>query len=260
MKLFLVLNPIKFLASMFVCMFLMSCSSEEENKQADGKSAEEVSEFAESIVDEIPENGELYFSPETQVEYQLDKSSLPDFLKLLEANEEVQANYNSCPINVFQKYKSYKDHLSINDSYEDQCAKDPAGCLNQCIDDRNGVMCHDLAYVLEDNEAIVGDRYGKMMYAQACATGWPLSCTNRSAGIRNALKDDDPFFKKDESETNMCLNATFEKMCDEEDAWGCYMTGSSYEYGDGREVNEAKAEEYYSRACEVDDESGACGN
>lgn len=260
MKHFRALNPIKFFISIIVCMFLISCSSEEDNQQVDGMTAEEMSEFADAVVDEMAENGELDVSQEPEVEYTLNENGLPEFLKVLESNEDVKANYNACPVTIFQKHKSYEDHLSINDSYEDQCAKDPAGCLKQCIEDRNGVICHDLAYVLEGNEGAIGDRYGKMMYAQACATGWPLSCTNRSAGIRNALKDDDPFFKKDESETNMCLNATFEKMCDEEDAWGCYMTGSSYEYGDGREVNEAKAEEYYNRACEVDGESGACGN
>ncbi len=260
MNLCIKLYPAKLFMSLFVCLVLIGCSSEEEDKQATGMSAEETSEFVEEVIDEMSENGELDFAAEPDVEFKLNKNGLPEFLKLLEENKEVQVSYNACPLDIFQKHKSYKDHLSINDSYEDQCANDPAGCLKQCIDERNGVVCHDLAYVLEDNQSEIGDRYGKMMYAQACATGWPLSCTNRGAGIRNALEDDDPFFTRDEAETYMCLNASFEKMCDEKDAWGCYMVGSSHEYGEGREIDEAKAKEYYKRACEVDDESGACSN
>lgn len=253
-------KKVKFLFALLMSVMLVACSSEEDSNQSSGVPSEEVTEMANETAEELIEENGLDILDEEEVEYPLNKVGLPEFLKVLEGNTEVQASYKECPNKVFQKYKSYEDHLSINDSYEQQCANDPAGCLKQCIEDRNGPMCHDLAYVLEGNEKEITPKYGRMMYAQACATGWPLSCTNRSAGIRNAMQDDDPFFRKDQSETNICLNATFEQMCDEEDAWGCYMTGTSHEYGEGREVNEAKAEEYYNRACEVDDESGACGN
>ena len=258
---------INFSLVFLVSIFLVACSSEEEDAELSTSEQsvfselppEELSELAEEVSKETAEETDDFVSVD-EIEYPLNKSGLPEFLKVLESNQDVQASYNACPLKIFQKYKSYKDHLSINDSYEDQCAKDPAGCLKQCIEDRNGPVCHDLAYVLEANETEITPRYGKMMYAQACATGWPLSCTNRGAGIRNSIQEDDPFFKKDEAETNICLNATFEKMCDEKDAWGCYMTGSSYSEGEGREINETKAEEFYKRACDVDPESGACSN
>lgn len=240
----------KFVLAVFLSLSLVACSSEEETQISD-MTPEEMSEMANDVAEDIVEE---------QIENPLNQSGLPEFLKVLDNNVEVQENFSACPIKVFQKYKSYENHLLINDSYEQQCANDPAGCLKQCIENRNGPLCHDLAYVLEENEKDITPRYGRMMYAQACATGWPLSCTNRSAGIRNAMQDDDPFFNKDEAETNICLNTTFEKMCNEKEAWGCYMTGTSLEYGEGREVNEAKAEEFYKRACDVDAESGACSN
>lgn len=238
----------KIVLAVFLLLSLVACSSEEET-EISNVTPEEISETANEISEDIVEE---------QIENQLNQTALPEFLKVLENNSEVKANYAACPINIFQKYKSYENHLLVNDNYEQQCSNDPAGCFKQCIEDRNGPMCHDLAYVLEGNEKDITPRYGRMMYAQACATGWPLSCTNRSAGIRNAMKEDDPFFTKDKAETNMCLNTTFEKMCDEKDAWGCYMTGSSYSYGDGRKIDEVKAEKFYKRACEVDPESGAC--
>lgn len=240
----------KIVLALFLLLSLVACSSEED-AEISTLSSEEVSEIANEPTEDINEE---------EIENPLNKTGLPEFLKVLDNNSEIQANYAACPIKIFQKYKSYENHLLINDDFKQQCANDPASCLKQCIEDRNGALCHDLAYVLEENEKEITPRYGRMMYAQACATGWPLSCTNRGAGIRNFMQDDDPFLGKDEAETNICLNSTFEQMCDEKDAWGCYMTGSSYSEGEGREINETKAEEYYKRACEVDPESGACSN
>jgi len=241
-------------------LFLSACSQEDDNQDISAMSEEEISQMAEKIVEELEQSGELDFSTEQEVEFPLDPDGLPEFLKTLEAHTEVQASYNACPGTIFQKYNTYEDHMSINDSYEALCARDPDQCLRQCIEDDNGPACHDLAYVLEENEQKIGDQYGKMMYAQGCATGWPLSCTNRGAGIRNALNEKDPFFGKDEVQTNMCLNAMFERMCEENEVWGCYMTGVSFSEGEGRAIDESKADLFFKRACEVDSQSGACSN
>lgn len=248
------LNLVKFILILFMSVFFAACSSEDDDSQISRMTPEEMSELAEQVAEE----GEFILEPIEEPEYQLSKIGLPEFLKTLETNSEIQENYNACPVKIFQKYKSYDDHMSFAENYEQKCANDPATCLKKCIEERNGLICHDLAYVLESNENEISPRFGRMMYAQACATGWPLSCTNRGAGIRNAMQDDDPFFNRDEAKTNMCLNTTFEKMCDETEAWGCFMTGSSYSYGQGRKIDEVKADEYYKSACEVDPESGAC--
>ena len=190
--------------------------------------------------------------------YSLKQEGLSEVLDELDSNEEVLEHYAMCPADIFGTVRAYKDRSSIKDDHFEACSQNPMACLKKCLDDDDGPFCQSLAFVLEDNESSIDARYGRMMYAQACASGWPLSCTNRGAGIRNAMIESDPFASKDEGEIDECLAISFETTCEAGDAWGCFMVADSLSRGEGASEDGGAALKYLKRACELDKESGAC--
>ncbi len=134
----------------------------------------------------------------------------------------------------------------------DGCKDDPARCSERC---RTGEpsACYALAALTEKYADEKNDVPGAL-YRRSCKLGIVLGCTNVAAKIieRNP---DDPTSQK-------CSADTFQKTCDQNDAWGCTMLGLAFTRGEGRPKDNTEALKALKKACEISaDKSGpACRN
>ena len=188
----------------------------------------------------------------------VDTEALGGVLARIDANAELAGHHRACPDDIYRSKA-----LTLTDPREEigleaECGADPAGCLNACLYERDADRCFTLGYLLHVAKNAPDPRYAEMLYAQACASGSAVGCTNRGAGIRNGDYEGDPFGKADPKETDACLTRTFTHMCAEDDAWGCFMVGQSYEYGEGVAADEAESKRFYRMACDISPDSGAC--
>lgn len=179
----------------------------------------------------------------------IDPDKLEKLYEAVDDDREIMRHYRVCPAEIFETVRHVPTPNILDLDYSQVCADDPGLCLNQCINGRDASVCFDLALVLQENDAVVPPRYAQALFAQSCAGGLLVGCTNRGAGIRNGRYEGDPFEDTEAGEIDACLNATFDTMCGRGDAWGCYMIGQSYDYGEGRPLDNAEAKRYYEMAC-----------
>lgn len=188
----------------------------------------------------------------------VDPATLGGVLERVDANAEIRGHYRACPDDIYGSKALSLPDLREEIGLEAECAADPGGCLHACLYGRDADRCFTLGYLLHVADNAPDPRYAEMLYAQACATGLALGCTNRGAGIRNGDYAGDPFGAADPAETDACLTRTFTHMCADDDAWGCFMVGQAYEYGEGVPEDEAESKRHYRMACDISPDSDAC--
>ena len=188
----------------------------------------------------------------------VDPETLGTVLARIDASAEIGAHYRACPDDIYASKVQGLPNPREEIGLDAVCAADPDGCLNACLFERDAERCFMLGYLLHVAKNAPDARYAEMLYAQACATGSAVGCTNRGAGIRNGDYANDPFGNADPKETDACLTRTFDRMCAEDDAWGCFMVGQSYEHGEGVPKDDAQSKRFYRMACDISPDSGAC--
>ena len=175
----------------------------------------------------------------------------------LKHDSALQALWRRCPADIYRRNAAAQ--TASSDAERAQCQADPAACHAACFQERNENACFSLALALEarpGEEASL--HYEELLYARACANGGAAGCTNRAAGIRNGLYENDPFTTKPEGVRNTCLFRSFQVACLAGDAWGCTMYGQSYENGEGVAADSAKAAEAYRKSCQISADFAAC--
>jgi len=183
----------------------------------------------------------------------------PAIFEKLKSDAALQSLWADCPADIYRKEAAFWSGAIDNREVElEQCEADPQACYSECFQARNENACFELGRAFQDNMETKFSRYWEALFARACATGQGGGCTNRAAGIRNGLYEDDPFTSKSELVRNACLFRTFELTCREGDAWGCTMHGQSYQYGEGVAQDRAKAEAAYRKSCEIDPDFASC--
>jgi hypothetical protein len=183
----------------------------------------------------------------------------PGLFEKLKNDAALQALWGSCPADIYRREAAFWTSYAGNpDIKVEECEADPVGCYDNCFQARNENACFALARAFQDNSEEKFSRYWEALFARACAVGSDGACTNRGAGIRNGLYEDDPFTAMPEGERDSCLFRTFQASCRSGDAWGCTMYGQSYQYGEGVAVDPVKAAEFYRKSCEIDPDFDAC--
>ena len=175
----------------------------------------------------------------------------------LKDDPALQALWRRCPADLYRR--SPASSKASSDIEKAQCQADPSSCHAACFQGRNENACFALALALEEqSEDKAPHHYQELLFARACASGSAAGCTNRAAGIRNGLYQDDPFTTKPKRVRNGCLFRSFQAACLAGDAWGCTMYGQSYENGEGVAANSAKAAEFYRKSCKISPDFAAC--
>ncbi|HMS41052.1 MAG TPA: hypothetical protein PKE69_12555 [Pyrinomonadaceae bacterium] len=172
--------------------------------------------------------------------------SSPNFektYKILESKPNwLFSEIDFCPFDVFPKTVESKRYLP------DACDKNANVCLNNCKNN-DGMACYTLAILIQSKKSPNQD-YSEALFLRACKLGVISGCTNRAARILNDKPDDDKSVK--------CAVDTFEKTCDEDDAWGCTMFGFSLYLGKGRPQDFEKALKVLPKGCKFGEEDPAC--
>ena len=165
-------------------------------------------------------------------------------------NDQFSSVYSVCPTELYNdKGIEYFD-------YTDSCKQNPDNCLTRCLSG-NPQFCFSLAYNIQQNENPNEVAY-ESLYAKSCEFGMPLGCTNRAAGILNM----EHTAKGSSSIENplKCLAETFDKTCEENEPWGCSMSGLVHWQGEGTVKNNELAVSKFEKACELWPESEPCDN
>lgn len=183
----------------------------------------------------------------------------PTLFEKLRSDAGLQALWASCPADIYRREAAFWTGVIDNPDVEvGECEADPLGCHQECMQARNENACFSLALALQYNLEEPFSRHWEALFARACATGLDGGCTNRGAGIRNGLYEDDPFSSRPDEVRDACLFRTFQLACSEGDAWGCAMHGQSYQYGEGVASDTAKAAQFYRKSCDIDPDFSAC--
>ncbi|MDO5630829.1 MAG: hypothetical protein Q4G22_03220 [Paracoccus sp. (in: a-proteobacteria)] len=137
-----------------------------------------------------------------------------------------------------------------------RCRQDVAGCLDRCINNRNGSACLAAARVIERSDLEIAaqprfDMARRQGFSLACALGSPSACTNRGASLRNARIRQDQLSQDRSEEFYSCLMRTFSIACSADNAWGCSMEGQAFQLGEGHPVDLKKATARFLRACSI---------
>lgn len=187
------------------------------------------------------------------------QTELMKVMAAIDAAPALAARYKTCPADIRNQNASLWRWFADSPELEmPACAEDTQQCATACFESRNENACFSLARVLQENLDEDKSRYWETMFAQACATGSAGGCTNRGGGIRNGGYSDDPLSDLDEPAKNACLFRTFEASCGDEDAWGCFMFGQAYHYGEGAQPDKERAIRAYRKSCDIDPDFVAC--
>jgi TPR repeat protein len=183
----------------------------------------------------------------------------PALFEKIRNDADLQELWSACPADIYRtKAAFWVGQIDSSDIDVSECEADPFACHRACFQGLNENACFSLALALQRNAEEKFSRYWEAMFARACAAGHDGGCTNRGAGIRNGLYNDDPFTARSEIARNSCLFRTFQTSCRAGDAWGCTMHAQSYQYGEGVPVDRDKAAEFYRKACDIHPDFDAC--
>lgn len=177
----------------------------------------------------------------------------------MDDDARVAKTFEPCPADVFRREAPLWEPLTRSRRVAlGTCQKDPAACYDGCIRWSSAAHCFGLARAFQEDEASFTPRDAQRLFSMACATGMGAGCTNRAAGIRNALSEGDPFFSASEEVKNGCHYRSFKIGCDAGDAWGCAMLGQSHHFGEGTPRDKAAARVFYERSCQLSPAFVAC--
>lgn len=153
-----------------------------------------------------------------------------------------------CPLSIYQTRQNINGPVA-------NCDQNPAACLAQC-EQGNASACFDAARTIEKgNLANDSDRTYPLFMA-SCALGSGNACVNAGATVKNGQWSG---ARPAAAQTAQCQFQTYDRMCNDGHAWGCYMVAGEYLRDDGfRPRNEAQFETKMRRACQIDTTSGAC--
>jgi hypothetical protein len=157
----------------------------------------------------------------------------------------VMRNYSVCPANVFGRVRGGGPVEGLTESV---CSAEPTRCWTLCTEGRNGTACFRLARVFQEH-APENDPRTQVLFTMACARGMAAGCTNRGAGVRNAEYENDPLRAWSKSRREACTARSFAVACDQNDSWGCFMSGQATANGEGVRRDLARARMIYERAC-----------
>ena len=128
-----------------------------------------------------------------------------------------------------------------------ECADSIGPCLDRCQSD-DGTACYVAALRLQILNAPTD--YSEALFLKACRLGIASGCTNRAAGILAS--------ESDQTVPWLCVNRTFEAMCQKDDPWACTMWGSSLLHGRGMPPDVARARQVLPRGCRLSEQDPAC--
>lgn len=186
-----------------------------------------------------------------------EKASL--IIRAIEENDDIRTHHAICPADRFgTRSNRFLGLISGGDVPEEQCVRSPGGCWTLCKDGRNANACFSLARAFQDYLPNDRQNYAQILFAVACATGYPAGCVNRAAGIRNGDYANDPMGVLETKAKRACLFRSFKIGCDRRDAWGCAMLGQSYRYGEGTPRNLKLARARYRDSCQIAPAFAAC--
>lgn len=147
-----------------------------------------------------------------------------------------------CPVDVMPQTETFPNYP------EENCDQNPLECYERCKNE-NGNACYGLAITLQKKLGIELIE-AEALHLRACKLGVVSGCTNRAAAKLN--------LEADNSESVKCSVDTFEKTCEKDDPWGCYMYGYVLAYGKGIEENLDKSLSVLSKACKYGIRDEAC--
>jgi TPR repeat protein len=175
--------------------------------------------------------------------------SFQNTLERVHTTGSLMSHLEACPADVFPKSGRYP-------SGNRDCAKRPGWCLALCRFG-NGDACFGIARAIETELDTSGDADLKFpLFMAACAAGNANGCTNAGATAKNgSWLDRSPELARSRD----CQYRTYTLACMTGAPWGCYMLGSEWKrMGVNGVTDEAKARQFYERACELAPDGSAC--
>lgn len=153
-----------------------------------------------------------------------------------------------CPLAVYQTRQSVAGTAA-------DCDQDPAACLAQCVAG-NGDACFFAARSIEKGSVENRSNRTFPLFMAACELGVANACVNAAATVKNGSWST---ARPAATQTAQCQFRTYDRMCKDGAAWGCYMVAQEYRRSDGyRAQSDAQYEANMRRACKINSESGAC--
>lgn len=172
-----------------------------------------------------------------------------EMVALVTQSARFSAIPQQCPLAVYQSRANVS--LEIAD-----CDQNPAACLAQC-EAGNSRACFRAARTIEKGSVSQRSNYTYPLFMAACARGWGNGCVNAAATVKNGSWTTE---RPTRAGTAQCQFQTYDRMCDDGHAWGCYMVAQEYRWGNERPQDEARYEEKMRAACQINANSGACSD
>ncbi|MEM8691576.1 MAG: hypothetical protein AAGG57_06785 [Pseudomonadota bacterium] len=155
-----------------------------------------------------------------------------------------------CPLAVYETRSNIPSPVP-------ECSVNPGGCLSLCATG-NRDACFDAARTIEKGDIVEDTHRTFPLFMASCALGSANSCVNAGAAVKNGVWPVSTPPPK-AAGTAKCQFQTYNRMCEEGAAWGCYMVAQEYRRSDGfRAESEADYEANMRRACQLNPDSGAC--
>ncbi len=176
---------------------------------------------------------------------------------LVRASKPIAENYALCPLERGRSRDTaaaFGSWLAGGEPEDMDCSFAVKECWEACEADVDWA-CRNLANVAEDYSSGIGEDIDRRLYAQGCALGNALACTNRAAGIVNDKQgpEIDPVEPLDDEARAQCTIIMYENACAADDYWGCSQVAIERgEDGPPSIRDEDKASVASKKACVID--------
>jgi len=172
-----------------------------------------------------------------------------DMMDRVAASEPFAAIPQTCPLAV------YGTRTPVPAPVPD-CAAAPDTCLSLCAAGSRDA-CFDAASVIEQGDIPLDSHRTYPLFMSACMLGLPNACVNAGATVKNGQwPEGTP--RPEAAAAPKCQFETYDRMCDDGAAWGCYMVAQEYRWGGYAAQDEARYQAKMQQACLLEPTGGAC--